>query len=145
MAQTSFLLSTLVTGALAVGVAGLLVRGVDWRGRRYVPESDGRTVVSRLLDEPAAWTAGFFSLLVVFGGGALVAVGAISLPADVVAVAGVLLAMAAVAVVSVYTFYGTYAAARGRGRASSMAAAQGATVIGLLFLGVLVLKLVLVD
>jgi hypothetical protein len=89
--------------------------------------------------------AGFFLMLAVFGGGALVAVGAVSLPAEVAAAVALVLVLAALLVVGGYTFYGTYTAARGRGRVSSMAAAQGVTVLSILFLVALVLKLVLVD
>ena len=139
MAQT-LLLSTLLTGALVLAVVLAAGRLVDWQG--YTPGSrEGPGVVSRVAENTTAWIAGFLLLVVVFGGGAVAFVAGV-LSEPMVNAIGVVLGVATAAVVGGYLFYGTYASARGRGRPSSIAVAEGTTLVGTLFLLVITVKLV---
>ncbi|MEF8791297.1 MAG: hypothetical protein V5A61_14325 [Haloarculaceae archaeon] len=140
MAQM-LLLSTVVTGALVLAVALVAVRWVDWRG--YSPDSPERPgLLARAAGHPAVWIGGFLLLLAVFGGGAVAFVAGASLPTETVNAVGTGLGVATAAVVSGYVFYGTYAAARGRGRPASVAVAEGTTLVGTLFLLAVTVRLV---
>lgn len=140
MAQTLFL-STLLTGALVLAVVLVAVRWVDWQG--YTQDSpEGPGMVSRAAGNPTVWIVGFLLLLVVFGGGAVVFVAGIGLPESMVSAIGLVLGVATATVVGGYLFYGTYASARGRGRPSSVAVAEGSTLVGTMVLLVITLKLV---
>ncbi|MFC6938831.1 hypothetical protein ACFQE8_02500 [Salinirubellus sp. GCM10025818] len=139
MAQT-LILSTLLTGALVLAVVLVAVRWIDWQA--YTPDAPGgRDLVSRAAGNQSVWIAGFLLLLVVFGGGAVVFVAG-GLPEETVNAIGLVLGVATAAVVGGYLFYGTYASARGRGRPSSVAVAEGSTLVGTLFLLVITAKLV---
>jgi hypothetical protein len=140
MAQAEYLLSTLVTGGLLLGVAAAVGRAIGPDFEFQGP--DRPALASRLADDPRVWMLAFLTLVLVFGGGTVVFVGGFELPASAVAVAGAALVGGTLAVFVGYVFYGTYLAARARGRPSSMAAAQGATALGTLFLVALVVKLV---
>jgi hypothetical protein len=143
MAQT-LLLSTLLTGAVLLAIALAAVRWVDWRD--YAPESsDGPGLVSRAADSPAVWIAGFLLLLAVFGGGAVAFVAGVGLPEPMVDAVGLVLGIATATVVAGYVFYGTYASARGRGRPTSVAVAEGTTLVGALFLLVIAVRLVFLS
>lgn len=143
MAQT-LLLSTLLTGAFVLAVALVAARWIDWRG--YALNSPGGPgLVSRAADSPAAWIVGFLLLLAVFGGGAVAFVAGVGLPEPAVNAVGLVLGVAAALVVSSYLFYGTYASARGRGRPTSVAVAEGTTLVGALFLLVIAVRLVFLS
>lgn len=140
MAQT-LLLSTLLTGAVVLAVVLVAARWVDWRG--YALDSpEGSGLVSRAAGHPATWIVGFLLLLAVFGGGAVAFVAGVGLPESTVNAVGLMLGIATALVVSGYVFYGTYASARGRGRPTSVAVAEGTTLVGALFLLVIAVRLV---
>jgi hypothetical protein len=140
MAQT-LILSTLLTGAVLLLIALAAVRWVDWQG--YALDSgDGPGLVSRVAGHPAAWVGGFLLLLVVFGGGAVAFVAGVGLPEETVNALGLVLGAATAAVIAGYVFYGTYASARGRGRPTSVAVAEGSTLVGALFLLVITVRLI---
>ena len=139
MAQT-LLLSTLLTGALVLAVVLVAVRWVDWQV--YTSDGpEGPGMVSRAAGHPTVWIVGFLLLLVVFGGGTVAFVAGI-LSESLVNAVGLVLGAAAAAVVGGYLFYGVYASARGRGRPSSVAVAEGSTLVGAMFLLVITVKLV---
>ncbi|PSQ09985.1 hypothetical protein BRC93_11295 [Halobacteriales archaeon QS_5_70_15] len=143
MAQ-ALILSTLLTGAVLLAIALIAVRGVDWRG--YAPDSpEGPGLVSRAMGHPAVWIVGFLLLLAVFGGGAVAFVAGVGLPEETVNALGLVLGAATAAVVGGYVFYGTYASARGRGRPTSVAVAEGTTLVGALFLLVIAARLVFLS
>jgi hypothetical protein len=141
MAQAAYLLSTLVTGGLLLGVAVAVGRAMG-AGFRFEEGPERPSLSRRLADDPRVWILSFLALVLVFGGGAVVFVGGFALPSGAVTVAGAALAGGTLLVVVGYVFYGTYLAARSRGRPSSMAAAQGAPALATLFLVALVVKLV---
>lgn len=139
MAQM-LLLSTLLTGVVVLVIALAAVRWVDWRG--YAPDSpEGPGLASRVAGHPAAWIVGFLLLLAVFGGGAVAFVAGF-LSDSMVGVVGLVLGAATAAIIAGYVFYGTYASARGRGRPTSVAVAEGTTLVGALFLLVIAVRLV---
>lgn len=139
MAQTLFL-STFLTGALVLAVVLAAGRMVDWQG--YTPDAAGRPgLVSRAAENTTAWIVGFLLMLAVFGGGTVAFVAGV-LPESLVNAVGLVLGVATAAVVGGYIFYGTYATARGRGRPSSVAVAEGTTLVGAMFLLVITVKLV---
>jgi hypothetical protein len=140
MAQT-LILSTLLTGALVLAVVLVAVRWIDWHA--YTPDAPGRRdLVSRAAGNQSVWIVGFLLLLAVFGGGAVLFVAGIGLPEETVNAIGLVLGVATATVVGGYLFYGTYVSARGRGRPSSVAVAEGSTLVGTLFLLVITAKLV---
>lgn len=140
----TLLLSTLLTGALVLAVALVAVRGVDWR--EYAPDSpEGPGLLERAMNHEAVWIVGFLLLLAVFGGGTVAFVAGVGLPEQVVSAVGLVLGAAAAAVVGGYVFYGTYASARGRGRPTSVAVAEGTTLVGALFLLVIAARLVFLS
>jgi hypothetical protein len=141
MAQAEYLLSTLVTGGLLLGVAVAIGRAIG-PGFRFDAGPERPSLSRRLADDPRVWMLSFLALVLVFGGGAVVFVGGFELPSMAVTLAGAALVGGTLVVLVGYVFYGTYMAARSRGRPSSMAAAQGATALGTLFLVALVVKLV---
>lgn len=141
MAQAEYLLSTLVTGGLLLGVAVAVGRAVG-SDFRFEHGPARPSLSRRLADDPRVWMLAFLALVLVFGGGAVVFVGGFSLPASAVTLAGAALVGGTLVVLVGYVFYGTYLAARARGRPPSMATAQGATALGTLFLVALVVKLV---
>ena len=142
MAQT-LLLSTLLTGALVLAVVLAAGRLVDWQG--YTPDAAGRPgSVSQAAENTTVWIVGFLLLLAVFGGGAVAFVAGI-LSEPLVNAVGLVLGVATATVVGGYLFYGTYASARGRGRPSSVAVAEGSTLVGAMFLLVIIVKLVFLS
>jgi hypothetical protein len=143
MAQT-LLLSTLLTGAVLLAIVVVAVRWVDWRGYALEPR-EGPGLLSRAAGHPAVWIVGFLLLLAVFGGGAVAFVAGVGLPEEMVSAVGVVLGAATALVVAGYVFYGTYASARGRGRPTSVAVAEGSTLVGALFLLVIAVRLVFLS
>lgn len=141
MAATSFLVSSLIMGALVVAIGFGVVRGRKWRARTQVGTEHDELWLFRAGDwlsgairKPWAWGIAFVALIAVFGGGTLMLLSGQS---------WALLAMGAAAglVVSVYLFYGAYASIRMRGLGNAAAAAAGSWAVGSLFLLVLVVKL----
>jgi len=137
----TLLLSTLLTGAFVLAVVLVAVRWVDWQD--YAPDSSaGPGLLERAAGHPAVWIVGFLLLLAVFGGGAVAFVAGV-LPEPTVNALGVVLGAATATVIGGYLFYGTYASARGRGRPTSVAVAEGTTLVGALFLLVIAARLVI--
>jgi hypothetical protein len=138
MAESAYLASAFVTGALLLVVWVLVSRMENWRSyelstRTLAPEGGS------LADSPAAWTAGFFLMVLVAGGGALLVVSDVELAASlggwtvIAGVFGVLLLG--------YLVYGTYDSARNRGLHSSQAALLSAWLIGSLIVVAIAAKL----
>ncbi|UPV76523.1 hypothetical protein M0R89_18495 (plasmid) [Halorussus limi] len=143
MAETAYLASAFVTGALLLAVWALVARTEDWRSYDPAPAEDGRgRRRSDDAEEPvAAWAAGFFLLVLVVAGGAVLLV---SDPAFAAAVGDwVALAAAFGALLLGFLVWGTYSSARFRGLQSAQAALLSAWVFGSLFVAVVAAKLVL--
>jgi hypothetical protein len=140
MAQLGYLASTLLMGLLVVLIGGAMVRGRDWR--KYAPTRESESAADalvRLARSPGTWIAVFVLLVFGFGGGIfLILTGA----ADAATV-GLALAGAFLVVLAGYVFLGTYASARHRGRPTSMAVAEGVTIIAVLLIVVVGVRLVL--
>lgn len=132
---SSFLLSTLLMGTLAALVLVAVLRSRRWYS--YSPETGAR--VGGLSDEsrppvwsrPATWILAFVGLTALAVGGVFAFVtnpdapaGLLSAP--VLGVGGLLLVG--------YLTLGVYHAAKERGHPASIAAAETATVLGVLFL-----------
>jgi hypothetical protein len=139
MAETAYLTSSLLTGALLLAVWVLVLRMENWR--YYEPSNDGReNSRADAGDSIGAWVAGFLGLALVVGGGAVLLVSDASLAAAVgswvalVALFGVLL--------GAYLLWGTYSSARFRGLPSAHAALVSAWLFGILSVAVIAIKLV---
>lgn len=142
MALTSFLVSTLLMGALAVVLGVAVVWGRNWRQGRTAPSDDELWLfragerASELARTPLAWGLGFAGLVLVFGGGTW-----LFLSGGVGAWALLAMGIAAGVVVAGYMFYGAYTSIRSRGLGSAAGVAAGSWAAGMLFLVVLVAKL----
>lgn len=142
MANVAYLASTLVMGALGVGVVVLVLRGRRWH--HYVPsvayglDAGGAapgSVLSRVAGSTNTWTLVYLVTVLGFLGGALVTLsGAVN---EMALIAGL------VAVIVVYIVAGVYIAMRGNGRPSSQAAAGSAVTLGFLFVAAITAKLIL--
>lgn len=138
MAETAYLTSALLTGALLLAVWVLVSRMENWRSYELATANLGRDRGS-LADSPAAWTVGFVLMALVAGGGAVLLVSDASIGAAVggwttiAGVFGVLLLG--------YLLYGTYSSARHRGLHSAQAALLSAWLFGSLVLVVIAAKL----
>lgn len=150
MAGIGYLTSALVMGALLVAVATTLAYGRAWHrvDRRATGGggADGafsrtRTVAARTSRSPTAWSAAFVAFT--FGVGVLTVlfVSGETIPPAVRDVAGVALVFVTLLAFVCYLFYGVYRSVRYRGLASAYAAAVGLWVLGLTFVGAIVLKL----
>lgn len=133
--MTSYVVSTLLMGVLAALVVVALLRSRHWY--TYSPEAGTELATAPgesrppVLSRPTTWIAGFVLLAALAVGGVFVFVttpdapaGLFSLP--VLAVGGLMLVA--------YLLLGTYYAAKGRGHSSSIAAAESATLFGVLLL-----------
>lgn len=138
MAESAYLTSALLTGALLLAVWVLVARMENWRSYELttpIPDRDGRS----LADSPAAWTAGFFLMVLVAGGGAVLLVSDAALAASVggwTALAGIFGVL-----LLAYLLYGTYSSARHRGLHSAQAALLSLWLFGSLFLIAIAAKL----
>ena len=140
MAELGYLVSALVTGAFLVAVWTLLGRMENWRS--YDPSAgESQRGAPDWLNSPAAWTAGFFLLALVVGGGAVLLVSDAGLAASV----GSWTALAAMfaALLVGFVLWGTYSSARHHGYHSARAVLLSAWVFGSLFVGAIAVKLML--
>ncbi|WP_435195977.1 hypothetical protein [Natronomonas sp. EA1] len=136
MAQSTYLASTVVTG---VALAVLLVLFV--RSARPIPAVTGAPSggVSRAVRGPMGWTLGFFALLAAVTAGTLAYVSGAVAPAMAVTLLAVVATVAFVG----YLLYGVYAAARGNGHHSALAAGEALVVLGVFALVAVVTVLLL--
>ena len=142
MAETAYLATALVTGALLLAVWVRVARLADWR--RYDPApaegARGRTRSTDSGDSVRTWAAGFFLLVLVAGGGAVLLV---SDAAFAAAIDWVALAVVFAALLVGFLLWGTYSSARFRGLRSARAALLSAWLFGSLFVAAVAAKLVL--
>lgn len=136
MAQSTYLASTVVTG---VALAILLVLFVRSARPSYAVAGGSAGGVSHAVRGPVGWTLGFFALLAVVTAGTLAYVSGAVAPAMALSL---LVGVAAVAFVS-YLLYGVYAAARGNGHHSALAAGEALVVLGVFALVAVVTVLLL--
>jgi hypothetical protein len=138
MAELAYLTSPFVTGILLLTVWVLVSRMENWRSYELTtaPLSGDR---ANLGDSPAAWTAGFFLMVLVATGGAVLLVSDVSLAAAIggwTTIAGILGAF-----LLGYLLFGTYTSARNRGLHSSQAALLSAWLFGSLVVAAIAVKL----
>ena len=138
MAESAYLASAFVTGALLLAVWVLVSRMENWRSYELSGVNLGGEGGS-LADSPAAWTAGFLLMVLVAGGGALLLVS----DAEFAASVGGWMAVAAIFGVLLvgYLVYGTYDSARSRGLHSAQAALLSAWLFGSLIVVAIAAKL----
>jgi hypothetical protein len=138
MAESAYLTSALLTGALLLTVWVLVARMENWRSYELttpVLDRDGGS----LADSPTAWIAGFLLMALVAGGGAVLLVSDLALASSIggwttiAAIFGVLLLG--------YLLYGTYSSARYRGLHSAHAVLLSLWLFGSLFLFAIAVKL----
>ncbi|MFB6298714.1 MAG: hypothetical protein ABEH65_00460 [Halobacteriales archaeon] len=149
---TPLVTSTLLMGAIVLAVAILIMRLRAWKPTP-TPQGggDGGAGFSgavadglvKLARDPMGWTIAFILTILLFGGATLVFAGLVSIPPALQGTLTLAIGALFVLMFTIYIFAGTYLAARSRGLASSMAAAVGSWVIGLLFLAALGVKLIL--
>jgi hypothetical protein len=160
MAETTYLVSAILTGALLLAVGAVVLRIENWRryelaggagaggagvggragadgGQSYARPPDGDTPG----DSVGAWSAGFLALVAVAGGGAVLLVSDAGLASAV----GSWLALAVVfgVLLGAFLLWGTYSSARFRGLPSAHAALVSAWLLGTLFVTGIAVKLVL--
>ncbi|WP_276302364.1 hypothetical protein [Halorussus lipolyticus] len=155
MAETAYLTSALVTGALLLAVWTLVLRMENWRryelagggaggaDGRAGTDGGGRTrrAGANADDSVGAWVAGFVLLAALAGGGAVLLV---SDPALAAAVGNwVALALVFGVLLGGFLLWGTYSSARFRGLPSAHAALVSAWLFGALFVAGIAAKLVL--
>lgn len=138
MAETAYLMSAVVTGALLVTVWTFVSRMENWRSYK-LPNAELDAHGSNLADSAGVWAAGFFLLVAVVGGGAVLAVSNPSLASAV----GSWVAVAAVFAVLLFAYliWGTYSSVRHRGLHSAQAALVSAWLVGSLVLVAITVKL----
>ncbi|WP_224332780.1 hypothetical protein [Haloprofundus halobius] len=144
MAQSPVLLSVLF-GILLVATVGYISRH-EWRqyavaGGENVSRRDGRSLASRTVNSPAAWSVAFVLAVVAVGGATVVFVSGTAVPGWATRTAGAVLAAGFVLGLALYLFYGSFVSARGRGLNRAQAAAVGSWALGLLLIAAVVLKL----
>jgi len=152
MANTNYVLSTVVMGLLMVGVAVAIVRIANWRqrpavasareGPRGSEEGDvlGRygAAIGAATRTPATWYVAFFVLVFGFVGGALALV---TSPPEIGGVVFLVLGLAFGAVLCGFLVWGIYSSGRYRGLASAQAAMAGAWALGSLLIVAITVKL----
>jgi hypothetical protein len=148
MANTAYLASVVVTGAVLLGVWAFVARMENWRhyepasgraGRETARSSDSRRADAT--ESVGAWIAGFLLLVAVAGGGAVLLVSDAALTAAL----GGWVALAAVfgVLLGAFLLWGTYSSARHRGLPSAHAALLSAWLFGSLFVTVIAVNLVI--
>ncbi|WP_135827168.1 hypothetical protein [Halorussus ruber] len=150
MAETTYLVSAILTGALLLAVGTLVLRIENWR--RYelagvagtggrASADGGRSARASGDDSVGAWVAGFLALVAIAGGGAVLLVS----DAGVASAVGSWLALAVVfgVLLGAFLLWGTYNSARFRGLPSAHAALVSAWLFGTLFVTGIAVKLVL--
>lgn len=131
--MSGYLLSGVLTGLFLIGTIVILARNRDWRD--YSPARDTRdrpATLQRVAASPTSWIAGFLLLALGLGLGALVVVGAVSVPAGLKGAAGPAMVAALLATLGGYVFLGVYNSIRYRGLYRSHAAAAGIWVLATL-------------
>lgn len=140
MAEIGYLTSALVTGGLLLAVWTLIARMENWRSYDPAPTvSTGGA--GDWLNSPTVWTAGFFLLALVVGGGAVLLVSDASLLGSVSSWVA-LAAMFGVLLVG-FALWGTYSSVRHRGHHSALAVMVSAWLFGALFVTAITVKLLL--
>lgn len=158
MAELAYLASALVTGTVVLMVWAFVARMEDWR--RYDSANAGPTHTGSMRTGPTRtgqspdtgrsadtsesvgrWVLGFFALVLVAAGGAVLLVS----DAGFAAAVGDWVALASVFGVALVGFllWGTYSSARFRGLRSAQAALLSAWLFGSLFVAGVAVKLVL--
>lgn len=138
---SSFLVSTVVTGVLLLGVALFLRQFRKWRHDKPGEESSGYDAIVSMTKSPRAWIAAYVVAILAVGGGTWAYVGGV-LPEGSGDVG--LLVVSAVLGIAIFLLVarGTYDAVRGHGRSPSQAAAMGAVAVGFVLLTAIAVKLV---
>jgi hypothetical protein len=143
MAQITYIASTVLMGLLVAGVLATILSRTRWRDYEDAGVGPGATErMQEVLSSPTTWMVGFLALVALFGVGAVIAVGGMSLPAGSASMAGVGLAVFFAGLLGLLIFLGAYTASRSRGHPSSFAAAEGAGLLGMFVLVAIVVKLV---
>ena len=138
MASITYLASTVLMGLVLFALIAVVAWGRDWR-RVGDAEPTPRTI-GRVLGGPTTWTVLFALVALGAAAGAVAVVGGagVDIPGETV-VAGLVAALGLL--VAIYLFAGVYASARSRGLGRAPAVGLGSVVLGLLFLGLIVLQL----
>ncbi|NHN61344.1 MULTISPECIES: hypothetical protein [Halorussus] len=142
MAETAYLTSALATGAVLLAVWAFVGRMENWRS--YDPADGTARDLPRSADASESvgtWIAGFFALVLVAGGGAVLLVSDAGFAAAVGSWTAIALVFAVLLVG--FLLWGTYSSARFRGLASAQAALLSLWVFGSLFVAGVTVKLVL--
>lgn len=101
----------------------------------------GEAVVGRLARDPAAWTAGFLLLALGAAGGSILVVTP-GVSATIQRSVGFLLGGGLLALLLAFVFLGVYSGARNRGLHKAQGVAAGSLMLGLLLVGVVIVRLI---
>lgn len=140
---STFLLSTVATGAVLVAVAVFIRRLRHWRHDKPESESSGFDALASFFKDPRSWIASYALLMIVAAGGVYVALGGAGVPESLANAGPMILGGIFAAAILVFVGAGTYTAVRGHNRSSSQAAGMGAFAVGLLLLAAIAVKLIL--
>lgn len=143
MAETGYLVSTVVMGLLGLGVLVFVLRGRRWH--HYAPtdayatlragEARPASQVSRFAGSTGTWILLYVLLVLGFLGGTVLYSGG--------GISGTIVIGALGVVIVAFVLIGVYAAMRENGRSYAQAAGTAAVIAGMLFALAIVLKLVL--
>lgn len=139
---STFLVSTVVTGVLLVGVA-LFVRGL--RERHDKPEVEGSWLdaLKVAMRSPKAWTAAYVLLILIASAATYGYIAGTPAVSESLASTSLLvLGGAFAAAILVFVAVGTYNAVRGHGRPSAQAAGMSLAAVGFVVLTAVAVKLV---
>ena len=142
MAAITYLASMALMALFLLVIVGAVTRGRDWQSYTPTLRPHGGSRLSAAASNETVWVALFVLAALLVGGGAtvyasgdaLIAAGTASMAGIVV---GALLALAFV----FYLFYGSYRAAQARGLQKAAAVMAGSWILGLVIVGVIVVKL----
>lgn len=138
MVAITYLASTLLMGLILLALVAVVVWGRNWR--RTSPSTAEADAFGRLLGSSTTWTLVFVVVALGAAAGAVALVGGVGfeVPSETIVLG---LAGAFLLLLGVYLFGGVYASARSKGMGRAPAVGLGSAVLGLLFLGLIVLQL----
>lgn len=140
MADVSYVASGVLMTGFVLAVVVAVLRYGHWESYSPTEPGDVSDRLRAVAASPAAWMLGFLALVVVFGGAAVLYVSDVTVPGG--DVLGVVLLVAAAVVLGGFLFYGTYDAARSRGRPAAQGVAEGAVMLGLLAVLAIAVRLI---
>jgi len=139
---SGFLVSTIATGLLLLGVAVFLREFRKWRHDKPAAEASGFDALATAMQSQRVWMAAYAIIVVASLGATYAFIGGSALPESLANVG--IIGLVAVLGLGLFALVvgGTYAAVRGNGRSSAQAAGMSAAAVGFFVLALVAVKLV---